>query len=36
MRGEGLRVIEVRTDRAAGAKLRARLREACVAAATGA
>jgi 2-succinyl-5-enolpyruvyl-6-hydroxy-3-cyclohexene-1-carboxylate synthase len=36
LRGDGLRVIEVRTDRAAGAKLRARLREACVAAATGA
>ena len=36
LRGDGLRVIEVHTDRAAGAKLRARLREACVAAATGA
>jgi 2-succinyl-5-enolpyruvyl-6-hydroxy-3-cyclohexene-1-carboxylate synthase len=36
LRGDGLRVIEVRTDRAAGAKLRARLREACVAAAAGA
>jgi 2-succinyl-5-enolpyruvyl-6-hydroxy-3-cyclohexene-1-carboxylate synthase len=34
--GDGLRVIEVRTDRAVGAKLRARLREACVAAAAGA
>jgi len=34
--GGGLRVVEVRTDRAAGAKLRARLREACVGAAAGA
>jgi 2-succinyl-5-enolpyruvyl-6-hydroxy-3-cyclohexene-1-carboxylate synthase len=36
LRGDGLRVVEVRTDRAAGAELRARLREACVAAAAGA
>jgi 2-succinyl-5-enolpyruvyl-6-hydroxy-3-cyclohexene-1-carboxylate synthase len=36
LRGDGLRVIEVCTDRAAGAKLRARLREACVAGAAGA
>jgi 2-succinyl-5-enolpyruvyl-6-hydroxy-3-cyclohexene-1-carboxylate synthase len=34
--GDGLRVVEVRTDRAAGAELRARLRAACAAAATGA
>jgi 2-succinyl-5-enolpyruvyl-6-hydroxy-3-cyclohexene-1-carboxylate synthase len=34
--GDGLRVVEVRTDRSAGAKLRARLREACAAAAAGA
>jgi 2-succinyl-5-enolpyruvyl-6-hydroxy-3-cyclohexene-1-carboxylate synthase len=33
LRGEGLRVVEVRTDRAAGAELRARLRKACTAAA---
>jgi 2-succinyl-5-enolpyruvyl-6-hydroxy-3-cyclohexene-1-carboxylate synthase len=33
LRGEGLRLIEVRTDRAAGAQLRARLRGACVSAA---
>jgi 2-succinyl-5-enolpyruvyl-6-hydroxy-3-cyclohexene-1-carboxylate synthase len=33
LRGDGLRVVEVRTDRAAGAQLRARLREAAVAAA---
>ena len=33
LRGDGLRVVEVRTDRAAGAELRARLRAACVAAA---
>ena len=31
--GSGLRIIEVRTDRAAGAALRARLREAAAAAA---
>jgi 2-succinyl-5-enolpyruvyl-6-hydroxy-3-cyclohexene-1-carboxylate synthase len=36
LRGDRLRVVEVRTDRAAGATLRARLREACVAAAAGA
>jgi 2-succinyl-5-enolpyruvyl-6-hydroxy-3-cyclohexene-1-carboxylate synthase len=36
LRGDGLRVVEVRTDRAAGAQLRARLREACAAAAAGA
>jgi 2-succinyl-5-enolpyruvyl-6-hydroxy-3-cyclohexene-1-carboxylate synthase len=36
LRGDGLRVVEVRTDRAAGAELRGRLREACVAAAVGA
>jgi 2-succinyl-5-enolpyruvyl-6-hydroxy-3-cyclohexene-1-carboxylate synthase len=36
LRGDGLRVVEVRTDRAAGAELRARLRAACVAAAAGA
>jgi 2-succinyl-5-enolpyruvyl-6-hydroxy-3-cyclohexene-1-carboxylate synthase len=36
LRGDGLRVVEVRTDRAAGATLRARLREACSAAAAGA
>jgi 2-succinyl-5-enolpyruvyl-6-hydroxy-3-cyclohexene-1-carboxylate synthase len=36
LRGDGLRVVEVRTDRAAGAELRARLREACVAATAGA
>jgi 2-succinyl-5-enolpyruvyl-6-hydroxy-3-cyclohexene-1-carboxylate synthase len=35
LRGDGLRVVEVRTDRAAGAELRGRLREACVAAAAG-
>ncbi len=35
LRGDGLRVVEVRTDRAAGATLRARLREACVAAVAG-
>jgi len=34
--GDGLRVVEVRTDRAAGAELRARLREACASAAAGA
>ena len=33
VRGDGLRVVEVRTDRAAGAELRTRLREACAAAA---
>jgi 2-succinyl-5-enolpyruvyl-6-hydroxy-3-cyclohexene-1-carboxylate synthase len=33
LRGDGLRMVEVRTDRAAGAELRRRLREACVAAA---
>jgi 2-succinyl-5-enolpyruvyl-6-hydroxy-3-cyclohexene-1-carboxylate synthase len=33
LRGDGLRVVEVRTDRAAGAELRARLRGACAAAA---
>ena len=32
LRGEGLRVVEVRTDRAAGAALRDRLRSACEAA----
>jgi 2-succinyl-5-enolpyruvyl-6-hydroxy-3-cyclohexene-1-carboxylate synthase len=36
LRGDGLRVVEVHTDRAAGATLRARLREACAAAAAGA
>ena len=36
LRGDGLRVVEVRTDRAAGAMLRGRLREACAAAAAGA
>jgi 2-succinyl-5-enolpyruvyl-6-hydroxy-3-cyclohexene-1-carboxylate synthase len=34
--GDGLRVVEVRTDRAAGAELRGRLRAACAAAAAGA
>jgi len=33
--GRGLRVVEVRTERAAGASLRARLRAACTAAAAG-
>jgi 2-succinyl-5-enolpyruvyl-6-hydroxy-3-cyclohexene-1-carboxylate synthase len=36
LRGDGLRVVEVRTGRAAGAELRGRLREACAAAAAGA
>jgi 2-succinyl-5-enolpyruvyl-6-hydroxy-3-cyclohexene-1-carboxylate synthase len=36
LRGDGLRVVEVRTDRAAGAELRGRLRAACAAAAVGA
>ena len=36
LRGDGLRVVEVRTDRAAGAELRKRLHEACAAAAAGA
>jgi len=34
--GEGLRVVEVRTDRTAGARLRERLRSACASAATAA
>jgi 2-succinyl-5-enolpyruvyl-6-hydroxy-3-cyclohexene-1-carboxylate synthase len=33
LRGTGLRVVEVRTDRTAGARLRARLRDACASAA---
>jgi 2-succinyl-5-enolpyruvyl-6-hydroxy-3-cyclohexene-1-carboxylate synthase len=36
LRGTGLRVVEVRTDRAATAQLRTRLREACAAAAASA
>jgi 2-succinyl-5-enolpyruvyl-6-hydroxy-3-cyclohexene-1-carboxylate synthase len=36
LHGTGLRVVEVRTDRTAGAELRRRLREACAAAAAGA
>jgi 2-succinyl-5-enolpyruvyl-6-hydroxy-3-cyclohexene-1-carboxylate synthase len=36
LRGDGLRMVEVRTDRAAGAELRRRLREACAAAVAGA
>jgi 2-succinyl-5-enolpyruvyl-6-hydroxy-3-cyclohexene-1-carboxylate synthase len=36
MSGPGLRVVEVRTSRAAGAALRARLREACAGAAAAA
>jgi 2-succinyl-5-enolpyruvyl-6-hydroxy-3-cyclohexene-1-carboxylate synthase len=36
LRGEGLRVVEVRTDRTAGAELRQRLRRACGSAAGGA
>jgi 2-succinyl-5-enolpyruvyl-6-hydroxy-3-cyclohexene-1-carboxylate synthase len=35
LRGDGLRVVEVRTDRTAGAELRERLRYACVCAAGG-
>jgi 2-succinyl-5-enolpyruvyl-6-hydroxy-3-cyclohexene-1-carboxylate synthase len=34
MQGQGLRIIEVRTDRTAGAQLRARIRAACAAAVT--
>jgi len=36
LRGTGLRVVEVRTGRTAGAELRSRLRDACAAAAAGA
>jgi 2-succinyl-5-enolpyruvyl-6-hydroxy-3-cyclohexene-1-carboxylate synthase len=36
LRGNGLRVVEVRTDRAAGAELRERLRHVCTSAAGGA
>jgi len=36
LRGDGLQVVEVRTDRTAGAELRGRLRAACAAAAAGA
>jgi 2-succinyl-5-enolpyruvyl-6-hydroxy-3-cyclohexene-1-carboxylate synthase len=36
LRGTGLRVVEVRTDRTAGAQLRGRLRDACAAAAAAA
>jgi 2-succinyl-5-enolpyruvyl-6-hydroxy-3-cyclohexene-1-carboxylate synthase len=35
LRGNGLRIIEMRADRAAGAQLRTRIRDACVAAACG-
>ncbi len=36
LRGDGLRVVEVRTDRTAGAQLRAQLRSACASAASSA